>query len=311
MKKKKHFRNLDNIELSTSFKNFFRWQKEKKVKKKDLSYRVEQVPEKYIEFLRLNRTKSTVTWIGHATFLIQICGINILTDPVWARRMGFVSRMAEPGIPIDKLPEIHAVLISHNHYDHLHFKSLKQIKGEPLLLVPDGLGPAFKRRGLARVEEFQWWNEKRIGEVMFTFVPAQHWSKRTLWDTNLSLWGGWVIESVAEECSKTVYFAGDSGYFRGFREIGNRFKNINAALLPIGCYEPEWFMCIQHVTPEQAVSAFLDTGSEYFVPMHYEAFRLGDDTPEEAIGRLELEWKRQGLDSSRLKSLKLGETLFI
>lgn len=311
MKRKKPFTNLDNIKLSTPFKKFLRWQKEKRAKKKDLSFRVEQSPEKTTEFLKLNQSKSTVTWVGHATFLIQICGINILTDPVWARRMGFVTRMAAPGIPVEELPEIQVVLISHNHYDHLHFKSLKQLKGEPQFLVPDGLGPDFKRRGLAKVEEFQWWNEKLIGNVIFTFVPAQHWSKRTLWDTNLSLWGGWVIKSMTEDCSKTIYFAGDSGYFRGFREIGNRFKNINIALLPIGCYDPEWFMCVQHVTPEEAVAAFRDTGAEYFVPMHYEAFRLGDDTPEEAIIRLELEWNQQDLDLSRLKMLKLGETLFI
>lgn len=310
MKRNKHYKNLDNIELSTSFKNFLRWQKEKRTKKKDLSFRVEQSPKKNFEFLRLNRSKSTVSWVGHATFLIQICGINILTDPVWAKRMGFVGRMADPGMPMNELPEIDVVLISHNHYDHLHFKSLKQLKGQPQFLVPDGLAETFKRRGLVNVQEFQWWNEKLIGDVLFTFVPAQHWSKRTLWDTNLSLWGGWIIRSREENC-KTIYFAGDSGYFRGFRVIGNRFGKINIALLPIGCYEPEWFMCVQHVTPEQAVSAFLDTGAEYFVPMHYEAFRLGDDTPGEAIERLKQEWKRQSLDSSRLKILKLGETIFL
>lgn len=168
---------------------------------------------------------------------------------------------------------------------------------------------------LSTVHELPWWEKTTVGPLEFHFVPAQHWTRRTLTDTNKSLWGGWVINRSAEllvegtENNDAIYFAGDSGYFQGFRDIGARFPGIRYALMPIGAYEPEWFMGMQHVTPEEAIQAFLDVGAETFIPMHYGAFRLADDTPQEALDRLLTDWRRSELDSSRLKLLKHGETL--
>lgn len=301
------FKNSNNVKLTTNFKDFLRWNREKRHKIKDLSFVVPHAKEKKIAYLLNNRKDTTITWIGHSTFFIQISGLNIIIDPVWANHMGFVKRLVDPGIFPDQLPEIDVVLISHNHYDHLDVPSLKKLKGNPIFLVPLGLKGFFKSRGYINVEEFNLWSDKHINNAVFTFVPAQHWSKRALWDTNRSLWGGWIISENLPE-AKCIYFMGDSGYFEGFKEIGNKFP-IKYILAPIGAYEPEWFMHIQHVTPEEAVQSYIDSGAENFIPMHYDAFRLGDDTSREALDKLQAEWTRKQLDPSKLKILELGETI--
>lgn len=302
----KIFENLDNVRLTKTFKDFLRWQRERSAVSKELTYSVPHCPNKEIEFLKENRSEGSLTWIGHATFLIQVGGLNILTDPVWSDRMGLQKRLAGPGIPLDHLPPIDIVVISHNHYDHLDFWTVSKLKGNPLCLVPQGLASLFKSKGLSRVVELCWWEERILESVELVFVPAQHWSKRGLWDTNASHWGGWLIKE--KTASSFIYFVGDSGYFRGFREIGRKYP-IDYMLAPIGAYAPEWFMHIQHVTPEEAVQAFLDAKAENFVPMHYDAFRLGDDTPYEAVTRLKAHWEKQNLDSTGLKIMSLGETL--
>ncbi|MGG6439598.1 MBL fold metallo-hydrolase [Saccharococcus caldoxylosilyticus] len=301
----KRYENLDGVSMKKSFADFRRWQKERKSKKKDLSYQVPRVAVPQYEQLHTNRSRTLLSWVGHSTFVIQMNGITIVTDPVWAKRMGTAKRLSEPGIPLSEMPPVDVVLISHGHYDHLHFPSIRKLKGNSHLFVPVGLGRLFRRRGYKQVTELAWWETQQLHGVTFTFVPAQHWTRRTLWDMNTSHWGGWVIEANGKP---TIYFAGDSGYFRGFREIGERFS-IDYALLPIGAYEPEWFMGPQHVTPEEAVQAFLDCQAGFFIPMHYGAFRLADDTPKEALDRLFAEWKQRGLDDRRLKFLKLGEVL--
>lgn len=314
MAPKKSYENRNQNKLSISLKDILRWYKERYHKRKDLSFVVPQ-SENFPELLHANHVETSITWIGHATFLIQLGGLNILTDPVWARYMGVAKRLTAPGLALTQLPQIDVVLISHNHYDHLDFKSLQKLKGNPLHLVPEGLGKLFRRKGLQNVEEFVWWQYKQLGQVNFTFVPAQHWSKRTPWDTNQSLWGGWIMgkKSITPGSENNsidnIYFVGDSGYFSGFKTIGQRLQ-ISHVLMPIGAYEPEWFMHVQHVTPEQAVQAYLDLGADYFIPMHYDAFRLGDDTPEEALQRLDAAWTNKRIDSSRLHKLKLGETLW-
>ena len=308
------YSNMDSVSNRKTFQDLRRWRNERRLKVKDFSWTVPQYPDKDPEFLRRNREISTVTWIGHSTFLLQLSGLNIVTDPVWAERMGLDRRLAPPGLALSELPPIDAVVLSHGHYDHLHFGSLRRLPGHPLYLVPAGLAGKFRRKGLTPVEELDWWESFLFQGVRFHFVPAQHWTRRTLFDMNRSHWGGWVLEEEAAsegrrpEDSRALYFAGDSGYFRGFREIGERFR-IGAALMPIGAYEPEWFMGPQHVTPEEAVQAFLDAGAEEFVPMHYGAFRLADDTPREALDRLLAEWRRLGLPPERLHVLQHGQTL--
>ncbi|KMK76800.1 MBL fold metallo-hydrolase [Alkalihalobacillus pseudalcaliphilus] len=306
MTKKQRYANLDQIDNTKSFQDFRRWQKERRSKKKDLSTHIEQSP--YKESLRLkeNRSAPSITWIGHSTFLIQLNGLNLLTDPVWAHRMGFQKRLTEPGMPLSDLPEIDIVLISHGHYDHLDFPTIKKLKGNPTFYVPIGLGRAFKKRGYQKVIEANWYDSLEQGNLKLSFVPAQHWTKRSLTDTNSSHWGGWMIENKQQ----SIYFVGDTGYFRGFQDIAEKFK-IDIVLMPIGAYEPEWFMKDSHINPEDAVKAFLELNGATFIPMHYGTYRLADDTGPEALARLEAEWKKRELPSSHLKKMLIGESYWL
>ncbi len=300
----KKYANLDNVPNNKSFKDLRRWQKERRSKVKDLSVNIEQCPNKRIKEIYENRSKTSYTWIGHATFLIQINGLNILTDPVWAKKMGFGKRLTDPGMALAELPDIDIVVISHGHYDHLDFPTMKKLKGNPHYYVPAGLKSLFNRKGYQKVTELNWWESTDFGGVTLHFVPAQHWTRRTLTDMNTSHWGGWIFQNGQE----TFYFAGDTGYFRGFKLIAERFK-IDTVLMPIGAYEPEWFMGESHISPEDSVKAFIELGAKNFVPMHYGAYRLADDTGPEALERLLKEWERQNLSKERLKSLLIGETV--
>ncbi|MEW9667778.1 MBL fold metallo-hydrolase [Ammoniphilus sp. 3BR4] len=303
---RKRFSNMDDTPNKRTWDHFVRWQKSRRSVIKDYSFVISNETEIDLDYLHRNRAENSLTWIGHATFLVKMGGLNIVTDPVWARQMAMYPRLTPPGIALSQMPKIDMVLISHSHYDHLHFKSIRGIKGDPYFFVPEGLGQKFINKGFKRVEEFTWWDAKKMNDIEISFVPAQHWSKRTPWDTNASHWGGWVLGDKYKK--ETVYFAGDSGYFPGFKEIGTRF-DIDYALMPIGAYEPEWFMGMQHVSPEEAVQAFLDLRATTFIPMHYSTFRLADDTPWEALVRLQTEWKRRGLERDRLAILRLGEVL--
>ena len=304
---KKMYKNINQHYIQPSFKMVWHWQKERQTKKKDFSYQVPVTATPEIDFIHSNQSKPTITWIGHSTFFIQINGKNILTDPVWAKRLSFFKRLSPPGINLDELPPIDYVLISHNHYDHLHLASIKKLKGNPIFLVPAGLGRWFVRRGFKETAMFDWWGSLNQDGMRLTFVPAEHWSRRTMTDTNRSHWGGWVIECDGQP---TIYFAGDSGYFEGFRSIGEHF-DIDYSLMPIGSYEPEWFMGPQHVTPRDAVRAYLESGGKFMIPMHYGAFYLSDETPKEALDAMYTAWSEERLDPGRLLVPKLGETIRI
>lgn len=321
---KRNYVNMDDVTTVKAWKQFRRWRAERKarLKTKDYSYSVPRV-EPDLKRLHENRSDTTITWVGHSTFLLQIGGLNIVTDPVWAMRMAMEVRLTPPGIPIEQMPPVDVVLISHSHYDHLHIKSLRLlVDPNTLLIVPDGLRKKIKRKGFSSVKELVWWESFTIGEkVRITFVPAQHWTRRTVMDMNRSHWGGYVIERLplSKEAGSvgldktqqnntrdTIYFAGDSGYFHGFTLIGERFCT-DVALLPIGAYEPEWFMSQQHVTPEEALQAFVDVKAKVMIPMHYGAFKLADDTPKEALDRLEAERVRRSIDRDRVRLLAHGE----
>ena len=301
---KKRYSNLDQNDKLGTFKDILKWQLARK--KKVIDYQVPQCVQKESTFLKSNRSQQTITWIGHSTFFIQKCGLNILTDPVWAKRMGISKRMTEPGLRMDELPDIDVVLISHAHYDHLHIPTLKQLKGNPLFIIPEGLAYLMKRHGITHFIELAWYEKHIIGQLEVHFVPAKHWTRRLLWDTNTSHWGGFVLQT--EHDTQSVYYAGDSGYFRGFKEIGERFT-IHTALMPIGAYDPEWFMHPSHVTPEEAIQAFLDVKAKVFIPMHYGTFMLADDTAKEALDRLQAYWQQKNLVEHKLTILALGETV--
>lgn len=310
---RKPYDNLDNITTEKPWKQFQRWTQKRHIRGrvKDYSFVVPHVPPD-LDRLHANRTETTLTWIGHSTFLIQMGGLNIVTDPVWAQSMALEKRLSPPGIEIADMPPVDIILLSHSHYDHLHLKSLRQLAGEHTeLIVPSGLRRKMIRKGFPNTEEMHWWQATERGKVRISFVPAQHWSRRTLMDTNQSHWGGFVLEHKASRNTKpleTIYFAGDSGYFRGFKRIGEIFE-IDIALMPIGAYEPEWFMNAQHVNPEEAVQAFVDVGANLMIPMHYGTFKLADDTPKEALDRLLDERDRRGFDEDTIRLAALGEVL--
>jgi L-ascorbate metabolism protein UlaG (beta-lactamase superfamily) len=309
---------MNNVSTGHTVKEFKQWRRERREKIKDCSYLVSNaVPE--LEYLHANRLDTSITWIGHSTFLIQYEGMNILTDPVWAKRMGLDRRMGEPGIGIRDMPPVDVILISHSHYDHLHLASIRKLyRPETLLVVPTGLRPKMIRQGFHNCIELGWWEHTVIRNVRISFVPTQHWTRRTLFDMNTSHWGGYVLEPTnvvnltsmeeAKLLPSNLYFAGDSGYFPGFKEIGSRYQ-IDVAMMPIGAYEPEWFMSTQHVNPEEALQAFLDVRAGTMIPMHYGTFRLADDTAQEALDRMEAERERLGIVAERIQVLKYGETL--
>lgn len=257
--------------------------------------------------LREERKRPSVTWIGHATLLVQGGGVSVLTDPIFSQRIsGIYSRFAAPGVALAKLPPIDAVVISHNHRDHLDEASVKALGPRVHFVVPLGLAAWFRQRGLTVVTELDWWQTTEITtaaghKAQITLVPAQHWSRRGLTDDRATLWGGYVLALGGVR----VYFAGDTGYPAAFKEIGRRFANLDYALLPIGAYEPRWFMCPQHISPEDAARAFHDLGARHLIPMHYATFRLSDEPMDEPPRLLQ---QALGKDIDHLIELAIGET---
>ncbi|MFC0470094.1 MBL fold metallo-hydrolase [Halalkalibacter kiskunsagensis] len=302
---RKPFRNLDNIEKNkVTLRQLIHYFKIRN-SGKDLTSLISVSEHNNSTQLQQNRSQTTYTWIGHSTFLIQLNGLNILTDPVFANWMGLEKRLVPPGIAINQLPNIDLVLISHSHFDHLEFPSLKKLKGDPHYYVPFGLKTRFLMKGFKNVHEANWWDYFQYKGITLHFVPAQHWSRRNLFDKNMTHWGGWIIQSMEQ----TFHFVGDTGYFRGFKEIGQRFC-IDTVFMPIGDYEPEWLSGLQHINPEMAVQAFLDLQARNFVPMHYGTYRLSMDTGPEALKRLQIEWQRKEISSNKLTIMKIGETKF-
>jgi L-ascorbate metabolism protein UlaG (beta-lactamase superfamily) len=246
-----------------------------------------------------------VTWLGHASFLVQLDGVSLLVDPALLPSItGGIARNVPPGVPIEKLPRVDAVLVSHSHYDHLDLPTLERV-GAPVI---GGLGlERFFRDRHLFATELGWWSEARVGPVRVTFVPAQHWSRRTPFDTNRTLWGGFVIRGSRA----TLYHSGDTAYFEGFAEIGRRFPGIDAALLPIGAYDPAWFMSPMHMNPEEALRAFQDLGAATFVAMHWGTFKLSDEPLDEPPVRLEAERVRRGLTAERVRVLAIGQSVAV
>jgi N-acyl-phosphatidylethanolamine-hydrolysing phospholipase D len=261
--------------------------------------------------LRENRGEATITWVGHATLLVQLDGLNLLTDPQWSDRASPLSwagprRLTAPGLRLEDLPPIHAVVISHDHYDHLDVPTLRRLAAahHPLFLVPLGFKGWFAALGIAEVEELDWWESRTLGTLTLTFVPAQHWGARSLWDENRRLWGGWVVAGG----SKRLYFAGDTGYWEGLREIGRRLGPFDVAAIPIGAYQPAEMMRLSHTTPEEALRLFGELGGRLFMGIHWGTFDLTEEPIEEPARRAEDEARRLGLGSERVWIPKAGET---
>jgi L-ascorbate metabolism protein UlaG (beta-lactamase superfamily) len=240
-----------------------------------------------------------ITWIGHASWLVQLDGVSLLIDPIFPERIsGFVRRNVPAALQPNELPRIDATLITHSHYDHYDRSSVRAAGARALV----GTGLEVEVPSI----ELGWWDADLVGDgVRVTYVPSQHWSRRGLFDTNETLWGGFVIEGRGAR----IYHAGDTAWFEGFRQIGARFPGIDAALLPIGAYDPPWFMETQHMNPEQAVQAFVDLGARSLVAMHWGTFKLTDEPLDEPPRRLRAEWARRGLPESALRIPAIGETI--
>ncbi|MEE8526113.1 MAG: MBL fold metallo-hydrolase [Thermoanaerobaculia bacterium] len=248
-----------------------------------------------------------LTWIGHASFLGSLAGVSFLIDPVLSPRLGgFYPRHVPPGLEPGQLPPIAVVMVTHSHPDHMDGGSLRRLPRDTAIVVPEGLGRWFSRRGFSAVYELCWWDSVTVGPLEITLTPARHWSKRGVFDTNRSLWGGYVIRGGGA----AVYHAGDSAWFgECFREIGRRFPGLLAAMLPIGAYEPAWFMEYNHLNPEQAGQAFLDLGARHLLPMHWGCFQLTDEALAEPPERLRQWWSANAPPNGRLRQLAVGETV--
>jgi N-acyl-phosphatidylethanolamine-hydrolysing phospholipase D len=260
-----------------------------------------------------------LTWVGQSSFLIQAGGLSLLSDPHWGERASPVSwagprRLAPPGIAWESLPRIDAVLLSHDHYDHLDEETairLRERFGEPLRwITPLGYRAWLEARRIRGGVELDWWEETTLGDgVRVTCAPAQHWTRRGLREYNDRLWGSFAVRLPD---GRGIYFAGDSGYFTGYRELGERLGGFDAVLMPIGAYEPRWFMKPAHMNPEEAVQAYADLGGRgVFVPMHWGTFRLTDEDPLEPPERIRAAWSAAGHRREDLRVLRHGETLIL
>lgn len=244
---------------------------------------------------RVNGDTLRVTFINHATLLVQVNSVNILTDPIWSHRTSPVSfagppRHRPPGIRFDDLPPIDVVLVSHNHYDHLDIPTLRMLaeRHRPRIVTPLGNAALMRRHGIRGAVERDWWES----DGAITVVPARHFCARGISDRNRNLWGGFVVAAPRGN----VYFAGDTGWGAHFAEIGRRFAPIRLALLPIGAYLPRWFMQPVHIDPAQAVDAHRALGASTSVAMHYGTFALGDDGMDEPVRELRSVLAERGED---------------
>ena len=238
---------------------------------------------------RVAKGEMRVTFVNHATILIQIDGVNILTDPIWSERCSPVSfagpkRVRVPGIRFEDLPPIDVVVVSHNHYDHFDIPTLQRLEElhEPVILVGLGNDGLLQRWSVRGGVELDWWESHEMDGLEITFVPAQHFSARAVTDRDRNLWGGWVIRGS----NGYAYFAGDTGWGGHFEEIRERFGSPRVALLPIGAFLPEWFMSPVHISPAEAIEAHRVLVSNLTIPMHFGTFQLGDDGEHEAIDAL-------------------------
>jgi L-ascorbate metabolism protein UlaG (beta-lactamase superfamily) len=253
-----------------------------------------------------------LTFVNHITFLLQFRGLNVLTDPVWSERVSPVQwtgpkRVRAPGLPFEQLPRIDIVLVSHNHYDHLDLDTLRRLEAQHHPWFVTGLGNRsfLQDHGLARVTELDWWQAAHDGGARIVYTPAQHWSGRSLRGRNHTLWGGFVLE----HSGRSVYFAGDTGYARHFAEIRERCGTMDVALLPIGAYEPRWFMQEQHMNPDDAVRAHLDLQPRLSIGSHFGCFQLTDEGIDDPLIELAAARERHGVSAADFRVLETGETL--
>jgi L-ascorbate metabolism protein UlaG (beta-lactamase superfamily) len=303
------FWNLDRSKtIKKGFRDVLKW----KLSPRPLGAWPTRIENKFIPELprSLDAGQVAVTGINHATDLIQFQGLNLLTDPVFSERVSPVSwigprRVRPPGVAFDALPRIDVVLISHNHYDHMDLPTLVRLyrRDRPRFIVP--LGNARILSGIAGVVELDWWQDLSVDDATITLVPVQHWSGRSLFDRRRALWGGFHIRRGAA----TAFFAGDTGYGDHFAMIRERLGSPGLSILPIGAYEPRWFMKDQHINPDEAVRAHLDLGSRVSVGMHFGTFRLTDEGIDDPVVALEESRRSRSVPDDSFLALHNGLTV--
>ncbi len=260
-----------------------------------------------------------VTWVGHATVLAQLGGINMLTDPIFSEHaspVGFAGpkRAQPPGLALDQLPRIDLVVISHNHYDHCDAPTLQALNlqpgGPPQFLVPLGLKAWMAELGITQVREMDWWQSHQLGAVEVVMTPVQHWSGRSLTDRMQTLWGGWAVFAPDAH----LFFAGDTGYSPDFSDIAKRFAarqpdgGFDIALIPVGAYKPRWFMKEQHVNPDEAVQMHQDLRSRQSLGIHWGTFELTDEPLDEPPRALARSRQKAGVTEQDFFVLAIGQT---
>jgi L-ascorbate metabolism protein UlaG (beta-lactamase superfamily) len=291
-----------------SFKDFLRWQRTRN--KQPWPSWIENRARPNLP-AELASEQVALTFINHITFLLQFRGLNVLTDPVYSRRASPFRRMGpqrvrNPGLPFADLPPIHLVLISHNHYDHLDMETLLLLDEVHSPRFVTGLGNrAFLREfGLLEVDELDWWQDVQLGGATITMTPAQHWSSRRPRNRNRTLWGGFMVGTSGAK----VFFAGDTGYGAHFRDIRERFGRVELALLPIGAYEPRWFMRNQHMNPDDAVRAHLELEPRISVATHFGCFQLTDEGIDDPPRELAVACESHRVSPDSFLVLETGET---
>lgn len=290
---------------SPGFKEMMRWRRERKELPKAPPPRVERA-EAPAKLAPSPEKGYRASWSGHSSVVLQLDGLTYLTDPVWSERVGgVVKRLTPPGLPWKSLPHVDALLISHNHYDHLDAGTIARLPKTTSVHCPTGVGAWFERRGFRDVRELSWWDSVTLGDHRVTFLPAQHFSGRKPWDRDQTLWGGFVVEGSR---GTTAYYAGDTGYWDKLSQVGEAFPHIDLAMIPIGAYQPRWFMSTVHVDPPEAGKLFLELNAKALLPVHWGTFRLADEPIDEPPRALCAWWKEQDLSDESLLIPKLGES---
>ncbi|MGI9306490.1 MAG: MBL fold metallo-hydrolase [Gammaproteobacteria bacterium] len=280
------FRNNYAGQINKAFSDLMRWRRESPGHPRRAFPLAKNDP----QFLRENRTADTLTWIGHATLLLQTGGVNILTDPHFSERASPFSfagpkRGTPPGIAANDLPEIDAVLISHNHYDHLDSASIKMLarqNPQTRFFCPLKLGGFLREHGARFVHELDWGEAAEWAGIRFTAAPCQHWSSRFPWDRNKTLWAAWI----AERAGFRFLFIGDTGYSQDFAALGAQYGGFDWAAIPIGAYSPRWFMKEAHINAEEAAQIFLDLRAQNAAATHWGTFQLTDEPADEPPQKL-------------------------
>lgn len=303
------YRNLDGTTPDKGLGDILKWQVLDRVTgRRRIDRRPFTTPRRESDGRALRESRAHLTWIGHATFVQRLGGLLVATDPIWSPHIHTVPRLAAPGVELHDCPKLDVVTISHAHYDHLDVPTLQRIGADALYVVPKDNADVLREAGLTRIVELAWWESHVVGDLRITLVPAQHWSMRVPWDRNKRLWGGFVYESA----EGTSYHAGDTAFSEQvFSTIAARFPKIDWAMLPIGAYDPRWFMQAQHMNPEEAGRAWELLGAKTFVAMHWGTFRLTDEPTGEPPERLRAWWSERGHSPDRVWVLDLGETRYL